>query len=560
MLSLDELRAEVEQGGIDTVVTAFTDMQGRLLGKREHAEFFLEQSAEHGIEGCNYLMALDMEMDPQPGYAMASWEQGYGDFALAPDLATLRKVPWLEGTALVLCDVGLGDGTPLTVSPRQVLRAQVERARSAGFEPMVGSELEFYLLKESYEEAHAKHYRDLTPSVPYILDYHILATTFDEPLIREIRNAMHGAGIKVESSKGEAWPGQQEINFRYADALTMADNHVIYKNGSKEIAHQNGCSITFMAKPDHTWIGSSCHIHSSLWADGENAFAGESETFKRYLAGQIACARELALFLAPTINSYKRYAAGSWAPTTLAWGHDNRTCGFRIVGHGSALRTECRIPGGDVNPYLAFAALIAAGLYGIEQHARSAAAARGQCLRVGRGAFPRRATRGDRGARAGDDGARGSRRRGGRALPELRAGRAAFVRPGRDLLGARAVVRARMKPVIGITTYLTRASVRVLGRGHRARPGRLRERDRAGRRAAAARAAARRRRSRRPSTLSTGCSSQAARISTPSSTGRSLTPRPRASSGNATAPSSRCCRPRSRATCRCSPSAAGARS
>ena len=366
MLTIDELRSEVEQGGIDTVVTAFTDMQGRLLGKREQAEFFLEQSAEHGIEGCNYLMALDMEMDPQAGYAMASWEQGYGDFVLTPDLETLRKVPWLEGTALVLCDVGLGDGTPLSVSPRQVLRAQVERARAAGFEPMVGSELEFYLLKESYEEAHAKHYRDLTPSVPYILDYHILATTFDEPLIRQIRNAMQAAGIKVESSKGEAWPGQQEINFRYADALTMADNHTIYKNGSKEIAHQNGCSITFMAKPDHTWIGSSCHIHSSLWADGENAFAGESETFKRYLAGQIACARELALFLAPTINSYKRYAAGSWAPTTLAWGHDNRTCGFRIVGHGNALRTESRIPGGDVNPYLAFAALIASGLYGIE--------------------------------------------------------------------------------------------------------------------------------------------------------------------------------------------------
>jgi glutamine synthetase len=366
LLTIDELRSEVEQGGIDTVVTAFTDMQGRLLGKREQAEFFLEQSAEHGIEGCNYLMAVDMEMDPQAGYAMASWEQGYGDFSLTPDLATLRKVPWLEGTALVLCDVGLGDGTPLSVSPRQVLRAQVERARAAGFEPMVGSELEFYLLKESYEEAHAKHYRDLTPSVPYILDYHILATTFDEPLIRQIRNAMQAAGIKVESSKGEAWPGQQEINFRYADALTMADNHAIYKNGSKEIAHQNGCSITFMAKPDHTWIGSSCHIHSSLWADGENAFAGESETFKRYLAGQIACARELALFLAPTINSYKRYAAGSWAPTTLAWGHDNRTCGFRIVGHGSSLRTESRIPGGDVNPYLAFAALIAAGLYGIE--------------------------------------------------------------------------------------------------------------------------------------------------------------------------------------------------
>jgi glutamine synthetase len=367
MLTIEELKEQVERGEIDTVVAAFTDMQGRLLGKREQAEFFLEESAEHGVEGCNYLLALDMEMDPQAGYAMASWEQGFGDFVLTPDLATLRRIPWLEGTALVLCDVGWADGSPVVASPRQVLRTQVERARALGYEPMMGSELEFYLLKESYEEAHAKHYRDLTPSVPYILDYHILATTFDEPLIRHIRNSMAGAGIRIESSKGEAWPGQQEINLRYADALTMADNHTVYKNGAKEIAHQNGCSITFMAKPDHSWIGSSCHIHSSLWRDGANAFEGESEVFQRYLAGWIACLRELALFLAPTINSYKRYTAGSWAPTSLAWGHDNRTCGFRIVGHGPSQRVETRIPGGDVNPYLAFAALIAAGLYGIEE-------------------------------------------------------------------------------------------------------------------------------------------------------------------------------------------------
>jgi glutamine synthetase len=204
--------------------------------------------------------------------------------------------------------------------------------------------------------------------VPYILDYHILASTYDEPLLRQIRNGMHGAGIGVETSKGEAWPGQQEINFRYDNALTMADNHVVYKNGAKEIAHLNGCSLTFMAKPDHTWIGSSCHIHSSLWRDGESAFAGETETFRQYLAGQIACARELALFFAPNINSYKRFAAGSWAPTTLAWGLDNRTCGFRIVGSGTAMRVESRIPGGDVNPYLAFAATIASGLFGIEKN------------------------------------------------------------------------------------------------------------------------------------------------------------------------------------------------
>jgi glutamine synthetase len=231
---------------------------------------------------------------------------------------------------------------------------------------MFGSELEFYLLKETYEQAHAKHFRDLTPSVPYILDYHILATTYDEGFIRQIRNGMQGAGIPVESSKGEAWPGQHEINFRFADAVTMADNHVIYKNGAKELAHRNGCSITFMAKPDHSWIGNSCHIHASLWRDGANAFASEGSAFDGFLAGWIACARELALFLAPNINSYKRYAAGSWAPTTLAWGHDNRTCGFRIVGHGGSKRVETRIPGGDVNPYLAFAALIAAGLHGIE--------------------------------------------------------------------------------------------------------------------------------------------------------------------------------------------------
>ena len=367
MLTLDELRAEVEAGAIDTVVVAFTDMQGRLMGKRLHAEFFCEEMAdEHPVEGCNYLLALDMEMDPTPGYEIASWERGYGDFAMKPDLATLRRIPWLEATALVLCDVLWHDGSPVEPSPRQVLTAQMDRAAALGYTPMTGSELEFYLLRETYEEAWAQRYEDLTPSVPYILDYHILATTYDEDLIRQIRNGMHGAGIKVETSKGEAWPGQHEINFRFSDALTMADNHVIYKNGAKEIAHLNGCSLTFMAKPREDWIGNSCHVHSSLWADGKNVFADESPTFKHYLAGHIAGLRELAVFLAPTVNSYKRYAAGSWAPTTLAWGHDNRTCGFRIVGHGGALRTETRIPGADATPYRSFAALLAAGLHGIE--------------------------------------------------------------------------------------------------------------------------------------------------------------------------------------------------
>jgi glutamine synthetase len=368
MLTLDELSDCVESGEIDTVVVAFTDMQGRLMGKRMHGEFFVEEArAGHPIEGCNYLMALDMEMDPIPGYEIASWERGYGDFAMVPDFSTMRRIPWLEGTVLVLTDVAWNDGSPVRPSPRQVLKAQVKRAEALGFTPMFGSELEFYLLKETFAEAHAKGYRDLTPSVPYILDYHILATSYDEPFIRAVRNGMQAAGIRVENSKGEAWPGQQEINFRFSDAVTMADNHTIYKNGIKEMANQHGCSVTFMAKPDHTWIGSSCHIHSSLWEDGRSAFDGEPEVFRHYLAGQLAAGAELALFFAPTINSYKRYATSSWAPTTLAWGYDNRTCAFRVVGHGQGLRIENRMPGADANPYLAFAAILAAGIHGIEQ-------------------------------------------------------------------------------------------------------------------------------------------------------------------------------------------------
>ncbi len=367
MLTMDELRADVESGAVDTVVACFTDMQGRLMGKRLDAEFFLdEQAAGHSGEGCNYLLALEMEMDPVAGYAIASWERGYGDFALVPDLATLRRIPWHEATAMVQCDVHWHDGKPVGPSPRQVLKAQVEKARGLGLEPMFGSELEFFLFRESYLEAHYKHYHDLTPSVPYILDYHILGSSFDEPFLREVRTSMKGAGMIVESSKGEAWAGQHEINFRFQDALRAADDHAVYKTGIKEIAFQRGCSVTFMAKPHHEWVGSSCHIHSSLWRDGKNAFADESEEFRHYLAGQIACLADLAVFVAPVVNSYKRFAAGSWAPTTLAWGYDNRTCGFRVVGHGSSVRPETRIPGADANPYLAFAALLAAGLYGIE--------------------------------------------------------------------------------------------------------------------------------------------------------------------------------------------------
>ena len=366
MLTADELRAQIQGGTVDTVVAALVDMQGRLMGKREHAAFFLDETMTHGLEGCGYLLATDMDNEPLPGYEISNWDRGYGDFVMKPDLATLRRLPWHEATAFVMCDVQWEDGSPVEPSPRRVLQHQVERARAAGFEPLAASELEFYVFRESYAEAHANHYRNLTPSVPYILDYHILATSYDEPLLREIRNSMVGAGVPVESSKGEAWPGQQEINFRYGDAVATADNHVVFKTGAKEIANQHGCAITFMAKPDHTMIGNSCHIHMSLWRDGENAFAGESDVFKQFLAGWIKYGREIALFLAPSINSYKRYVANSWAPTSLAWGHDNRSCGFRVVGHGASQRVETRIPGGDVNPYLAFAALIAAGLRGIE--------------------------------------------------------------------------------------------------------------------------------------------------------------------------------------------------
>ena len=368
MPTLEELREDVAAGAVDTVITCFTDMQGRLMGKRLDAEFFLsENEAGHPGEGCNYLLALEMEMDPVPGYAIASWERGYGDFGLRPDLTTLRRIPWHEATVMVQCDVEWHDGTPVGPSPRQVLKAQVEKARGLGFDPMFGSELEFFLFRESYLEAHAKHYHDLTPSVPYILDYHILAASFDEPFLRAVRTSMKAAGMIVESSKGEAWAGQHEINFKFRDALRAADDHAVYKNGIKELAYQRGCSVTFMAKPHHDWVGSSCHIHSSLWQEDKNAFAGESGLFRQYLAGQIACLGDLAIFVAPSVNSYKRFSAGSWAPTTLAWGYDNRTCGFRVVGHGSACRPETRIPGADANPYLAFAALLAAGLYGIEQ-------------------------------------------------------------------------------------------------------------------------------------------------------------------------------------------------
>jgi glutamine synthetase len=372
MLSLDELRKEAEDGTIDTVVTAFTDMQGRLFGKRIEIGYFLEEVTGHGVEGCNYLLALDMEMEPVPGYEMANWEDGYGDFGIEPDMTTLRRIPWLDRTALVLADVVNHDGSPVVASPRQILIAQYERAAEMGYTPYFASELEFYLYQESYAEAWEKGYRDLTPTIPYILDYHILATTMDEAYLGPIRRGMQGAGIPVEFSKGEAWYGQHEVNFRYADAVTSADRHTIYKNGVKEIAFLNEISASFMAKPSEKDIGSSCHIHSSLLdRDGKAVFVEgdgkETDAFMHYIGGMRNHIKDLALFIAPSVNSYKRYAAESWAPTSVSWGRDNRTCGFRVVGHGSSRRVECRIPGADANPYLGFAALLAAGLDGIEK-------------------------------------------------------------------------------------------------------------------------------------------------------------------------------------------------
>jgi glutamine synthetase len=367
-MTLEELRSEVDEGRIDTVLVCLTDMQGRLQGKRMDAGFFVEEIVAHGAEACNYLLAVDVEMNTVPGYAMSSWDRGYGDFVLDPDLDTLQRVPWLEGTALCLADVRWEDGTDVVASPRQILRRQLDRLGERGWMANAGSELEFILFEDSYEQAWDKGYLGLTPANRYNVDYSILGTTRVEPLLRAIRLAMSGAGMQVEDSKGECNFGQHEINFHYADALTTADRHVIFKNGAKEIAAQHGQALTFMAKFNER-EGNSCHLHLSLAnaASGENVFAADDALFRSFLAGALAGLRELTLLLAPNVNSYKRYATGSFAPTAVAWGNDNRTCAFRVVGHGPGRRFECRAAGGDVNPYLAVAALIAAGLHGVEQ-------------------------------------------------------------------------------------------------------------------------------------------------------------------------------------------------
>ena len=381
-LDLAALEREIAEGRVETVITAFCDLYGRLIGKRINARFFLEEIVGHGMHVCDYLLACDMEMDPSPGYAYTSWEKGYGDLKAVPDLSSLRIAAWLDRSAIVLCDaVEEEGGGPVEVAPRSILRKQLDRAAALGFFPKMASELEFFLFDDGYREARAKGYQNLRTSGDYIEDYHVLSSTFAEPIIGEIRRQVDASGIPVEFSKGEWGPGQHEINLRYATALEMADRHVIYKQAAKEIAAAAGASVTFMAKWHEQHAGSSLHIHMSLW-DGEDRplFGGgdalqplagtpvrASREFSWFLGGLLAHTRELAMLFAPTVNSYKRYRPGTFAPTGIAWSYDNRTAGYRIVGQGPSLRIESRIPGADGNPYLAYAGLLAAGLDGIER-------------------------------------------------------------------------------------------------------------------------------------------------------------------------------------------------
>jgi glutamine synthetase len=365
-VTLDELKAAVADGTVDTVLLAIADMEGRLQGKRLTATHFLDEVLEHGAEGCNYLLAVDVDMETVGGYAMASWERGYGDFAMVPDLDTLRPIPWHEATVLLLADLQWADGSDVVASPRQILRRQLARLAERGLVATAATELEFIVFNDSYEDAWRRAYRDLEPANLYNIDYSLLGSARVEPLIRRLRNEMAAAGMVVENSKGECNLGQHEVNFRYGEALEAADGHVVYKNGAKEIAAQEEMAITFMAKFNEA-EGNSCHIHCSLAHDGGgNAFAADRQMFERFIAGQIACMRELTLFFAPYVNSYKRFSPGSFAPTAVVWGNDNRTCSLRVVGHGEGLRVENRLPGADVNPYLALAAMIAAGLHGID--------------------------------------------------------------------------------------------------------------------------------------------------------------------------------------------------
>ena len=369
-LSVHDLRRRINEGDIDTVVVAFTDMQGRLQGKRMHAVYFAEHVLDHGVEGCNYLLAVDVDMNTVAGYEISSWDLGYGDMEFVLDLQTIRLLPHQPGAAIVQCDLAWPDHTPVRQSPRTILSAQLAAAADRGYVALAGTELEFIAFDTSYEAAWDAGYRDLVPVNQYNVDYSILGGSRAEPLLREIRNTMYAAGMDVESAKGECNFGQHEIGFRYADALTTADNHAVYKTAAKEIAAQQGKSITFMAKYNER-EGNSCHIHLSLrGADGSLVFWGDqgrTPLYDSFVAGLLATLADFTLLYAPNINSYKRFAPGSFAPTTIAWGLDNRTCALRLVGQGPGARLENRVPGGDVNPYLALAAMLAGGLYGIER-------------------------------------------------------------------------------------------------------------------------------------------------------------------------------------------------
>ncbi len=371
-MNLQTLKAGIAKGEIDTVITVFPDVFGRLVGKRFTGRFFLDHVLHHGTHSCNYLLTVNLEMDPMDGFQIANWEKGFGDFEMRPDPGTLRALPWQPGSALVICDYRHHDGTPVAEAPRSVLRRQVEAVARRKLTCYTASELEFFLFNHTYHDAFLADYRQLTPSSDYRIDYHTLQPTRDEAILRAVRQGMSAARVPVESSKGEWGRGQHEVNFVYDQPLPMADMHVVFKQGLKEIAAQHGKSITFMPKFAANEVGSSCHIHVSLWRDGQNAFwdkkSGEgSKLFRQFLGGLMKYSPEFCYFFAPTINAYKRYQSASWAPTKMAWSHDNRTVGFRVVGQGSSFRIENRMPGADANPYLAFAAMIAAGLAGVEE-------------------------------------------------------------------------------------------------------------------------------------------------------------------------------------------------
>lgn len=387
-MKLAELRRQVRSGLLDTIVVAFPDPFGRLVGKRFRADFFLDSVVKHGTHGCNYLLTVNLDMDPLDGFKVANWDAGFGDFVFRPDMATLRVLPWQAGAAFVLCDLARKDGALVAEAPRSVLRRQLDLLAKEGTTCLCASELEFYLFNQTYHAAHASGYRDLQPSSDYRIDYHLMQPTRDEPLMRAIRNGMCAARVPVESSKGEWGRGQHEINFTCAPPLPMADMHAVFKQGVREIAEQHGKAVTFMAKHTPGDAGSSCHIHMSLWKGGKNLFWDErgtrsaergmkshatrntqhgSQLFRQFLGGLMKYSPELCLFFGPTINSYKRYQPGSWAPTRMAWAMDNRTTGFRVVGHGGSFRIENRMPGADANPYLAFAAMLAAGMAGVRE-------------------------------------------------------------------------------------------------------------------------------------------------------------------------------------------------